>query len=54
MAKESIVLTTGKGKNKRQWELSAEEFQEFEMLFEENELIDLSCLKLALPQKKDN
>lgn len=36
------ILTTGKGKNKRQWELSNEDFERFEAMFEENELIDMS------------
>lgn len=36
------ILTTGKGKNKRQYELNDEEFAEFQMRFEENELIDVS------------
>lgn len=41
MAKrKTIILTTGKGKNKRQWELTESEFNEFEFRYEENELID--------------
>lgn len=48
----NIVLSTGKGKNKRQWEFTPEEFQQFELMFEENELIeiptDLSTMKLRL------
>ena len=36
------ILTTGKGKNKRQWELTDEEFEYFQMRFEENELVDMS------------
>ena len=36
------ILTMGRGKNKRQWELSDEEFEDFERQFEECELIDMS------------
>lgn len=36
------ILTTGKGKSKRQWELTDEEFEYFQMRFEENELADMS------------
>ena len=42
---KNIILTTGKGKNKRSWELTEEEFAEFALRFEENELIDVSKLK---------
>ena len=35
-----IILTDGKTK----WELSEEEFEEFQMRFEENELIDTEDL----------
>ena len=35
------ILTLGKGKNKREWELTEEEFREFECRFEENELIEI-------------
>ena len=38
------ILTTGKGKNKRQFELNDAEFKEFELRYEENELIDTSNL----------
>lgn len=37
---KKIILTTGKGKNKRSWEFTEEEFDEFEFRFEENELIE--------------
>ena len=39
------ILTTGKGKNKRQFELDENEFNEFLLRYEENELVDLSHLK---------
>ena len=38
------ILTTGKGKNKRQFELDEDEFNEFLLRYEENELVDLSHL----------
>lgn len=41
------VLTLGKGKNKRQWELTDEEFARFETMFEESELIDTSDIDLS-------
>ena len=45
MAKnKDTILTTGTGKNKRQWSLSPAEFARFEMIFEENELIDMTDL----------
>jgi len=45
--KNSHVLTLGKGKNKRQWELTDEEFARFETMFEESELIDTSDIDLS-------
>ena len=36
----SHVLTVGRGKTKRQWRLTDEEFADFESRFEERELID--------------
>ena len=36
------TLTTGRGKNKRTFELNDEEFSRFEMMFGENELVDIS------------
>lgn len=51
MAK-NIILSTGQGKSKREWELTPEQFERFEMMFEEEELIefptDLSTMKLKL------
>lgn len=44
--KNSNVLTLGKGKNKRQWGLTDEEFARFEAMFEESELIDASDIDL--------
>ena len=41
MAKKNI-LTLGKGKNKRQWALSDEEFEHFEAVYEECEMINMS------------
>ena len=41
------VLTLGRGKNRRQWELSDEEFARFEMMFEECELIDMSGFDIS-------
>ena len=41
------TLTLGKGKNKRQWELSDDEFEIFETMFEENELIDFSAINFS-------
>ena len=41
------ILTLGRGKNKRQWELTDEEFEEFEMRFEESELIDMSNFDIS-------
>lgn len=37
---KKIILTTGRGKSKRSWEFTEEEFAEFEFRFEENELIE--------------
>ena len=45
--KNSNVLTLGRGKNKRQWELTDEEFARFEAMFEESELIDTSDIDLS-------
>ena len=39
---KKIILTTGKGKDKRSWELTEEEFDEFEFCYEENELVDFT------------
>ena len=41
MSKRTVILTTGTGKNKREWELTKKEFEEFELMFEENELIEM-------------
>ena len=35
------ILTMGRGKNKRQWSLDDKELKEFELRFEENELVEL-------------
>ena len=35
----NVVLTKGKGKNKREWELTESEFTRFSMEFEESELV---------------
>ena len=35
------ILTTGKGKNKRQWQLNDSEFDVFEAYFSENEVVDI-------------
>lgn len=40
-----VILTAGKGKNKREWQLNDQEFAEFEMRFEECELIDIGDIK---------
>ncbi len=42
MNKNVKTLTLGKGRNKRQWQLTKEEFARFESMFEECELIDPS------------
>ena len=47
--RKEYILQLGKGKDKRQWSLSEEEFEEFEALFEECELIDLSDFGLDSP-----
>ena len=39
---KSYTLTLGTGANKRQWKLSEKEFKQFERMFEEAELIDIS------------
>lgn len=44
MAKTDKILTLGSRKNKRQWRFTEEEFERFERLFEENELVDASEL----------
>ena len=36
---DSVILRKGKGKDKAEWELSQEEFEEFEWRFEESELL---------------
>ncbi len=42
-----MILTAGEGANKRQWELNDEEFERFEIMFEENELIDISKIDFS-------
>lgn len=42
MANADKILTLGSRKNKRRWRLTEEEFERFEKLFEENELVDVS------------
>ena len=39
---KEYILTLGKGKNKRQWCLTEEDFRTFQLYFEERELIDLN------------
>jgi hypothetical protein len=36
------ILTLGRGKKKRQWSLTDSEFEQFELMFEESELVDMS------------
>lgn len=39
MAKKTKILVLGAGKNKRQWELDEDQFERFESMFEEQELV---------------
>ncbi len=41
------TLTLGRGKSKRQWQLSDEEFRNFELRYEENELVDMSSFDIG-------
>lgn len=54
---DNITLTIGKGKNKRMWELSDDDFVEFESYYEECELLsvinDENVLTLETENKSD-
>ena len=38
---DTVILSKGSGKNKREWVLSLDDFEQFEMYYEENELLSV-------------